>query len=81
MPLISDTDTHTGPAVRRVASVVSESVVFPIRAIAFWTTILLPVCALVMLAVGVASVTLPTAIGFLAVYSACAIAGHNHTPQ
>ncbi|WP_239639481.1 hypothetical protein [Halobiforma nitratireducens] len=59
----------------------SESVLPPVRAIAFWTTILLPMLAFVALATGVASITLPTAIGFLAAYSACAIVGHSHSPH
>ncbi|ELY72984.1 hypothetical protein [Natronobacterium gregoryi] len=78
---ISDVDTHTGPVVRRIASVVSESIVLPVRAIAFWLTVLLPVVGLVLLAAGVASMTLSTTIGFFAAYSACAITGHNHTPK
>ncbi|RQG98751.1 hypothetical protein EA472_16135 [Natrarchaeobius oligotrophus] len=76
-----NTDPQTHTAVGRLASVVGTSVVSPVRASAFWTTILLPIVALALLVTGIASVSLPTIAGFLAAYGACAIAGHNHTPH
>ncbi|WP_238593324.1 MULTISPECIES: hypothetical protein [Natronobacterium] len=59
----------------------SESVLPPVRAIAFWLTILLPAVALVALSMGATSVSPPTVVGFLAAYSACAIIGHDHSPH
>ncbi|WP_243641359.1 hypothetical protein [Natrarchaeobius halalkaliphilus] len=59
----------------------SESVVTPVRASAFWATIILPLLALVLLGTGIVSISLVTVASFVAVYGTCAIAGHNHTPN
>ncbi|RQG90991.1 hypothetical protein EA473_19405 [Natrarchaeobius chitinivorans] len=74
-----DPPAHT--TARHLASTVSESIMSPLRASAFWATIALPLLALVLLVAGVVSISLLTTAGFLAAYGACAIAGHNHTPN
>ncbi|MEY7851929.1 hypothetical protein AB7C87_22315 [Natrarchaeobius sp. A-rgal3] len=59
----------------------SETIVSPLRASAFWATIVLPILALVLLATGVVSISLLTTVSFLTAYGACAVAGHNHSPN
>ncbi|MCW8171997.1 hypothetical protein FYC77_10085 [Natrialba swarupiae] len=80
MPSTSNPDphVHAGPT---DASSVSESVVSPLRASAFWATIALPIVALVLLATGTVSVSLLTTVSFLTAYGTCAVAGHNHSPN
>lgn len=83
-PMMSSSNTDhraRGPTAQRVVSVVTESVAVPVRVIAFWMTVLLPVLALLLVVTGLASVTFSTAVGFLVLYSACAITGHDHDPN
>lgn len=76
----STTDPTPDPP-QRFASALGTSLAALVCASAFWATIVLPVVALALLATGVVSASLPTAVGFLALYGACAVAGHDHTPH
>ncbi len=75
-----NTDPHAGSTAHQLANTVSQSILSTLRASAFWATILLPVLALVLVVTGIVTITLLSSAGFLAMYSACAIAGHSHTP-
>ncbi|MFP8951953.1 hypothetical protein ACLI4Z_03120 [Natrialbaceae archaeon A-arb3/5] len=75
-----NTNLHTRTTTD-VASTVTDSVVSPLRASAFWATVILPILALVLVATSVVSISLLSTAGFLATYGVCAIIGHNHTPH
>ena len=68
----------SNPRTRHPMSVAASVLLRPVRAAAFWTAVLLPFCALALVAVGKMEPTLPTMARVVGLYVAALIVGHGH---
>jgi hypothetical protein len=68
----------SNPRTTRPTSVAASLLLRPVRAVAFWTAVLLPFCALALLALGKVEPTLPTLARVTGLYVAAIVVGHGH---
>ena len=68
----------SNPRTSRPTSVAASVLVRPVRAVAFWTAVLLPFCALALVALGRMEPTLPTMARVVGLYVAALVVGHGH---
>ena len=66
------------PRTGRPTSVAVSVLLRPVRAVAFWTAVLLPFCALALVALGKMEPTAPTFGRALGLYVAALLVGHGH---
>ena len=75
---LSATMGASNPRTSRPMSVAASVILRPIRAAAFWTAVLLPFCALALVALGRMEPTLPTMARVVGLYVAALVVGHGH---
>ena len=68
----------SNPRTSRPTSVAASVLLRPVRAVAFWTAVLLPFCALALVALGEIEPTVPTLTRALGLYVAALLVGHDH---
>ena len=68
----------SNPRTSRPMSVAASVILRPVRAVAFWTAVLLPFCALALVAFGKIEPTAPTFGRALGLYVAALLVGHGH---
>ena len=68
----------SSPQTRHPMSVAASVLLRPVRAAAFWTAVLLPFCALALVALGRMEPTLPTMARVVGLYVAALVVGHGH---